>query len=123
MEKGNTFTNISNQIYSGQAWNESKEGSLQPGQEIPIHLLCGCLGGNSKVVTYTVQDGDTLSDIANLFSSSLDEIQRLNERIRENPSFIDVGWVFFVPMETNGAKGYEDEEGKSQQSFLIMGMV
>lgn len=100
-----TFTNISNRIYSGQAWNESEEGSVQPGQDIPIHLLCGCLDGNSKVVTYTVQDGDTLSDIANRFSSSLDEIQRLNERIIENPSYIVPGWVFFVPMETDGAKG------------------
>ncbi|KAJ8623095.1 hypothetical protein MRB53_031624 [Persea americana] len=124
VKKGdNTFTNMSNQIYSGQAWNESEEGSLHTGQEIPIHLLCGCLGGNSKVVTYTVQDGDTLIDIANLLSSSLDEIQRLNERTRENPSFIEVGWVFFVPMETDGAKGDAVNEGKKSKKPIIIGIV
>lgn len=95
---GDGFASVSNSIYSGQAWSKGGGGELFAGEEIPIHLLCGCLGSDSKVVTYTVQDGDTLNDIAKLFSSSLGGIQSLNEKIDENPSYIDVGWVFFVPM-------------------------
>lgn len=100
VKRNDTFFDISEQIYSGQAWPD--QHTLQPDQKLRIHLVCGCTESNSEiVVTYTVQTNDTVSAIANLLSSELSEMQSLNEVLRRNPSFVDVGWVLFVPMHKN----------------------
>lgn len=44
----------------------------------------------------------TLSQIAQFLSANLSEIERLNGGLKQNPSFIDVGWVLFAPMEMTG---------------------
>ncbi|KAK9292946.1 hypothetical protein L1049_020928 [Liquidambar formosana] len=103
VQQGDTFDNVSAQIYSGQAWKvEGQESSFIAGDVVSMHLLCGCVENNSQsVVTYTVQQNDTLSDIATLLSAKISEIERMNRRLIRNPNLIDVGWVLFVPMEKN----------------------
>ncbi|KAM1859518.1 hypothetical protein ACFX13_011809 [Malus domestica] len=54
------------------------------------------------VVTYTVQELDTVSDIGTLLSAKIKNIEDMNKNTTENPSFIVVGWVLFVPVEKNG---------------------
>lgn len=57
------------------------------------------------VVTYTVQDSDTLGGIATLLSSSVDEIMSFNNRLIKNPDEIEVGWVLFVPVGSDIVNG------------------
>ena len=96
------LTYISAEIYSGQAWRDGGDDPtlLVPGTNLTIHLPCGCVEIDSQtVVTYTVQEQDTLSGIAALLSAQQSDIQRLNTPLLQNQTFIDVGWVLFVPME------------------------
>lgn len=99
-----TFVNVSSQIYSGQAWPVGGENtSYKTGEVVPVHLLCGCVESDSQVVvTYTVKEHDTVSDIANRLSSSIDGIESLSKSVSKNTGFIAVDWVLFVPMEENG---------------------
>ncbi|KAM1402875.1 hypothetical protein ACFX2I_011552 [Malus domestica] len=71
--------------------------------DFPIHIPCGCVQSQSQiVVTYTVQELDTVSDIGTLLSAKIKNIEDMNKNTTENPSFIVVGWVLFVPVEKNG---------------------
>ncbi|XP_003530632.1 lysM domain receptor-like kinase 3 [Glycine max] len=96
-----TFANISNLIFSGQAWPVNH--TLQPNETLAIHIPCGCSESKSQVVvTYTVQPNDTPMMIANLLNSTLADMQNMNKVLAPNIEFIDVGWVLFVPKESKG---------------------
>ncbi|KVH95553.1 Concanavalin A-like lectin/glucanase, subgroup [Cynara cardunculus var. scolymus] len=99
-----TFLNVSDQLYSGQAWEIGDEGGdFKANESVTLHLLCGCTETDSKImVTYTVQQHDILIDIANRLSAEVDEIQHANSVLLREPGFIKPGWVLFVPMYKNG---------------------
>ncbi|KAL6011439.1 hypothetical protein ACLOJK_001887 [Asimina triloba] len=107
VREGDSLVNIADWIYNHQAWKggSNSNATFSAGNEFPFHLFCGCLSGNNHlqpVVTYTVQQRDTLASIADLLSSSSIGILQLNARLDKSPGFIDVGWVLFVPMEKKG---------------------
>jgi LysM repeat protein len=62
------------------------------------------------VVTYTVQQHDTLSDISTRLSSTVGGIQSMNINLIKNPSSINVDWVLFVPMDSKPASGKGEYE-------------
>lgn len=98
-----TFVDIQNLVYSGQAWPVDKE-DLVPDEDIAIHIPCGCSESDSQiVVTYTVERNDTPTSIAHLLNATFDGMVRMNQVMAPNPSFIDIGWVLFVPMELKGS--------------------
>lgn len=102
LQPGDTFANISKQIYTGEAWKVGgEERSYIVGEEVTIHLLCGCgeKADSQPVVTYTVQEYDTLPVIAKTFSSKVGDIVKLNPYLGQLPQFLDVGWLLYVPME------------------------
>ncbi|CAN1795081.1 hypothetical protein LINPERHAP1_LOCUS20489 [Linum perenne] len=105
VKPGDTFFDVSRNVYSGQVWAKGDEqGKFVVGNNVTMSLLCGCLGSRAEnVVTYTVQDGDTLFGIASMLGSDLGEIEKLNSKLLGNSSsgLIDVGWVLYVPV---GAK-------------------
>jgi len=104
--------NISNLIFSGQAW--PVHGTLHPDENLAIHIPCGCSKSDSQiVVTYTVQPNDTPTVIANLLNASLADMQSMNKVLAPNFKFIDVGWVLFVPKGSTGllSSAAADNEG------------
>ncbi|KAF8399752.1 hypothetical protein HHK36_015623 [Tetracentron sinense] len=123
VRQGDTFVNVTGEIYSGQAWEVGGDELLfVAGNVVPIHLICGCLEGNSQmVVTYTVQDGDTLLGIADLLSARLSQIKSLNGKLTQKPGYIDIGWVLFVPMEQNGIRPHK--EGMKHKWSIIIGIL
>lgn len=89
------------------------------GDMISVHLVCGCLEVEAKeIVTYTVQENDTLTGIAELLSAELTGIENLNERFTRNPNLIDVGWVLFVPREKNGIQAPKQGQQLTLQILL-----
>ena len=105
VQQGDTFVSVSGLIYSGQAWSfGGEESKFITGREVDIYIPCGCVEQKSQiVVTYTVQLHDTLSAIATFLSAEVSGIESMNKRIlNNNPGFIDVGWVLFIPREMNG---------------------
>ncbi|XP_068642114.1 lysM domain receptor-like kinase 3 [Aristolochia californica] len=122
VKSGDTLFGITNEIYSGQVLTEGRTGLLA-GETLPIHLLCGCLNVNAEmVVTYTIQDNDTASGIADLLSSSLGGIKRLNTEL-EDLTFIDVGWVLFVPTIDPNAVVPDSNEKKKRTVPIVLGIV
>lgn len=102
VKPGDSFADVCAQIYSGQALNVSAEVFI-PNTDFTMHLLCGCVETDSQVVvTYTVQMRDTISSIAALLSAKVENVVSMNKNLIQNPAFIDLGWVLFVPMEKNG---------------------
>ncbi|KAK3001991.1 hypothetical protein RJ639_021574 [Escallonia herrerae] len=104
VQPGDTFENISNVYYSGQTLMVNGEAELFVARNRAIiHLVCGCVEAESiEVVTYTVQAADTVSAISKLLSADVSGVENLNGRLKEDPNYIDVGWVLFVPMGKRG---------------------
>ncbi|TQD76294.1 hypothetical protein C1H46_038180 [Malus baccata] len=123
VKEGDTVGNVVSEFYSGQAVKIGGEEQLfTVGNMTTFYLVCGCVEKKSQeVVTYTVQDHDTLSDIEKLLSAYESEIQNLNKNFTQSPNFIDVGWVLFVPMELNGLQA--QRQGKTLSLAAIIGIV
>ncbi|KAF2301646.1 hypothetical protein GH714_028471 [Hevea brasiliensis] len=104
VKENDTFLNISNQIYSGQAWEVGDEkDTFKIGYKVPMHLVCGCVENDSQIViTYTVQNQDTISDIASRLSSTTSGILSMNGFLNGDPTFIEADWVLYIPKEING---------------------
>nr|GLL42358.1 lysM domain receptor-like kinase 3 [Ipomoea trifida] len=100
-----SFATVSVDTYSGQAWSVGgEETSYKAGENVPMFLLCGCVGNSETsplVTTYTVQPEDTLQSIADLLSSQVGDILRLNPYLNLTQGLVDVGWVIYVPMNQN----------------------
>ncbi|XP_027362216.1 lysM domain receptor-like kinase 3 [Abrus precatorius] len=117
-----TFVDINNLVFSGQAW--PIDGELVPNENLTIHLPCGCSEKSDSqiVVTYTVQRNDTPTSIAILLNATVDGMVSRNEALVQNPTFIDVTWVLYVPMELNGlplSKG----KGMKLKWVIIIGIL
>ncbi|KAE9454124.1 hypothetical protein C3L33_13985, partial [Rhododendron williamsianum] len=51
VQQGDTFVNVSGQIYSGQAWEVGgEEGSFVAGDQVEMELLCGCVEDDSQIM-------------------------------------------------------------------------
>lgn len=106
-----SFLNINNIVYSGQTWHVNED--LVANENVTIHIPCGCSELESQiVVTYTVQQGDTPTSISLLLNANLDGMVKMNEILGPNPTFIDIGWVLYVPKELKGSP-LSIEKGKS----------
>ncbi|KAK9926833.1 hypothetical protein M0R45_024042 [Rubus argutus] len=115
VQPGDTFYRVAGEFYSRQALKV--EGNMST-----IHLVCGCVKKESQeIVTYTVQDHDTLSGIEELLSAYESEIQKYNKNFTENPSFLDVGWVLYVPSEKNGIRA--KNQGKRLKVAIAIGVL
>ncbi|XP_047173627.1 lysM domain receptor-like kinase 3 [Vigna umbellata] len=110
---------INNIAYSGQAWSINRE--VNPNEELAINLPCGCSEKNDSqiVVTYTVQRSDTPISIATLLNATLANMVSMNEVLVQNPSFIDISWVLYVPRELNGLPS----NGKEKKHYIIIGIL
>ncbi|KAL6007104.1 hypothetical protein ACLOJK_032600 [Asimina triloba] len=123
VSQNDTFANVSDRYYSGQAWMDASQRSLTAGTLTTIHLLCGCLRDDSQVamITYTVQNGDTTSGIASFLNSSIAGIQRFNGRLVQDPSSIFVGWVLFVPMGRFALQS--SQKGGTSKRLIIISIL
>ncbi|KAK6160223.1 hypothetical protein DH2020_003604 [Rehmannia glutinosa] len=119
-----TFYDVSNQNFSGQLWDGGDSTNLTAGVDKIMHLLCGCVDNDAQVVvTYTVQAHDTLSTIATLLSAEVDGIENLNTYLAPNPSYIETGWLLYVPMEKYGVPGPKKGANKLHKWTIIIGVL
>eukprot|EP00257_Ricinus_communis_P020764 XP_015580083.1 lysM domain receptor-like kinase 3 [Ricinus communis] len=125
VKENDTFLNVSDQMYSGQAWEVGNESStFITGYQVPMHLLCGCVESESQiVVTYTIEQQDTLSDIASRLSSTTSGILDMNSFVIKDPNFLRPDWVLFVPKEINGIPTPNTESGKRQKWAIIISIL
>ncbi|AES96123.2 putative protein kinase RLK-Pelle-LysM family [Medicago truncatula] len=113
-----TSVDIMNLIYSGQAWQVNED--LVANENVTIHIPCGCSEFESQiVVTYTVQQSDTPTSISLLLNATIDGMVRINQILGPNPTFIDIGWVLYVPKELKGSPLYHGKEKKHKWVIII----
>lgn len=97
-----SFVDVNTLVYSGQAWQVNED--LVPNENVTINIPCGCSEFESQiVVTYTVQHSDTPNSIALMLNATVDGMVRMNQVLGPNPTFIDIGWVLYVPKELKGS--------------------
>ncbi|KAI7735499.1 hypothetical protein M8C21_017857 [Ambrosia artemisiifolia] len=125
VKQHDTFLNVSDQFYSGQAWAIGDEGTnFRANTNVTMHLLCGCAETDAQVmVTYTVEPLDTLSDIADRLSADVTEIESVNSALVQKSGYIQVGWVLFVPMYKNGVPSPKVKKGKNHKWTIIFGIL
>ncbi|XP_071695654.1 lysM domain receptor-like kinase 3 [Rutidosis leptorrhynchoides] len=120
-----TFLNVSDQFYSGQAWEVGTQ--FINGTNVTMHLLCGCTVTDSQVmITYTVEQHDTLSDIASRLSADVAEIENVNKDLIQKPGFIEAGWVLYVPMYKNGVPSLTAKKGSPRKNHkweIVLGVL
>lgn len=98
VKPGDMPKSVKSRTFSGLAMNLGDGYTLISGSTITVHLPCGCSSAASKgVVSYAVQEEDTLPKIASLFRSTSQEILKLNTSL-ENPNFVKPGWILYVPL-------------------------
>ncbi|KAG2589239.1 lysM domain receptor-like kinase 3 [Panicum virgatum] len=103
VEQGNTPDTVKINKFSGLAMNIGDGKVLITNETITVHLPCGCSPTASDgVLSYAVQEEDTLSTIASVFGSSSQDILNLNPSVT-NPDFIKPGWILFIPMGVTGS--------------------
>ncbi|GKV22949.1 hypothetical protein SLEP1_g32753 [Rubroshorea leprosula] len=91
------FFNVSTYICSEWALEVGGEEELFAiDQQVPLHLLYGCVETISEIiVTYTVQQGGTLSDISTLLSARISDVEKMNSILKENPGRRHM-WTIFI---------------------------
>jgi LysM repeat protein/predicted chitinase len=104
VQAGDNLTNIASQfgmtISQIQSLNNiSNPDEIQVGQELIVYETDGN-GTAPGTITYIVQPGDNLTNIANQFDMSIAEIQELNDIT--NPDEIQVGQELLVYGTTDG---------------------
>lgn len=115
VESDDTPDKVKSNTFSGLAMNVGDGLQLTPGNTITVHLPCGCSSTASEgVLSYSVQEEDTLITIASLFHSSPQDILNLNPSVT-NPDFIKPGWILFIPMGVAGSS----KKSKSQLNIFI----
>jgi len=115
VESDDTPDEVKSNTFSGLAMNVGDGVQFTPGNTITVHLPCGCSSTASEgVLSYSVQEEDTLITIASLFHSSPQDILNLNPSVT-NPDFIKPGWILFIPMGVAGSS----KKSESQLNIFI----
>ncbi|GAU33821.1 hypothetical protein TSUD_221580 [Trifolium subterraneum] len=108
-----SFVDVKNLVYSGQTWQDGED--LVANENVTIHIPCGCSEFESEiVVTYTVQQNDTPTSISLLLNATVYGIARMNQILVANPSFIDIGWVLYVPDEELKRSSHSNRKDATQ---------
>ncbi|KAK2635264.1 hypothetical protein Ddye_030056 [Dipteronia dyeriana] len=90
-----------------------------------ITVPCSCenidvnTSGYFYDTSYLVQPNDSFYDVSNRFYSG----QRMNTMLTQNPSYIDVGWVLYVPMEKNGLPHAHMKGISRREWFIVIGIL
>uniref|UniRef100_A0A0E0FMW3 Protein kinase domain-containing protein n=1 Tax=Oryza nivara TaxID=4536 RepID=A0A0E0FMW3_ORYNI len=119
VKAGETGDFINSKTFSGLALNVGDGHNPGREEKLIIHLPCGCSSTAPEgVLSYAVQDGDTLGNIASLFRSSWKDILDLNPRVA-NPDFIKPGWILFIPMGVAGPSNKKIDPFQTERPVIF----
>ncbi|XP_010267144.1 PREDICTED: lysM domain receptor-like kinase 3 isoform X2 [Nelumbo nucifera] len=97
------------EAYGGLAFLPNSTRSARVGLVVSLHLLCGCSSGLwNYLMSYVMQDGDTIESLASRFGVSMDSIEAIN-RI-SNPDNVSVGTVYYIPLNSVPGEPYPLED-------------
>ncbi|KAK9690170.1 hypothetical protein RND81_09G109000 [Saponaria officinalis] len=97
--RGGFVGDLVGDAYKGLAYlGGSKSGrKVRVGEVISVRLFCGCSSGLwNYLVSYVMNDGDTIASLASRFGVSMDSIEQLNGI--SNPNNVTLGDLYYVPL-------------------------
>uniref|UniRef100_A0A0E0C3D8 Protein kinase domain-containing protein n=1 Tax=Oryza meridionalis TaxID=40149 RepID=A0A0E0C3D8_9ORYZ len=119
VKDGDTGDIINSKTFSGLALNVGDGQILHKEEKLVIHLPCGCSSTAPEgVLSYAVEDKDTLGSIASLFGSSSKDILDLNPSLKD-PNFIKPGWVLFIPMGVAGSSNKKIDPFQTERPVIF----
>ncbi|KAH9288122.1 hypothetical protein KI387_032239, partial [Taxus chinensis] len=95
--------------YDGLAQLPNTSRIAHTGAVVAVNLLCGCSNNVwNYLMSYVLQDKDTLSSIASVFGVSVQDIETVNNIT--DPNFLLTGKVYYIPLNTVPGVPYHKEE-------------
>nr|DAD44590.1 TPA_asm: hypothetical protein HUJ06_002820 [Nelumbo nucifera] len=87
------------EAYGGIAFLPNSTRRARAGAVVSLHLLCGCSSGLwNYLMSYVMQDGDTIESLASRFGVSMDNIEMVNGI--SNPDNVSVGALYYIPLNS-----------------------
>ncbi|KAJ6822039.1 lysM domain receptor-like kinase 3 [Iris pallida] len=106
-EEGNVYSMVSS-AYSALASFPPSNRTAKEGAVISLRLLCGCSSGLwNYLMTYVMEDGDSIDSLSSRFGVSMDSIETANGM--DGPQGVVVGNVYYIPLNSVPGQPYVDD--------------
>ncbi|XP_042020977.1 lysM domain receptor-like kinase 3 [Salvia splendens] len=92
--------------YDGLAYFPSNiTRAARTGSVVSLRLMCGCSSGLwNYLMSYVMQEGDSVESLASRFGVSMDSIESVNEIA--NPDNVTVGALYYIPLNSVPGEPY-----------------
>ncbi|OVA12493.1 Protein kinase domain [Macleaya cordata] len=95
--------------YGGLAFLSESTRRARNGAVISLRLLCGCSSGLwNYLMSYVMEEGDTIGSLASRFGVSMESIESVNGIA--NPDNVTVGALYYIPLDSVPGEPYPTEE-------------
>ncbi|XP_068642755.1 lysM domain receptor-like kinase 3 [Aristolochia californica] len=103
--------------YGGLAFLPNTTRKAQAGAVVSLHLLCGCSSRLwNYMVSYVMQEGDTIALLASRFGVSMESIETVNGIA--DPDTVTVGSLYYIPLNSVPGEPYSIDKGISPSPAL-----
>ncbi|XP_058074149.1 lysM domain receptor-like kinase 3 isoform X2 [Magnolia sinica] len=110
-EEGYVYRMVT-EAYGGLTVLVNSSRTARAGAVISLHLLCGCSSRLwNYLLSYVMQDGDTIESLASRFGVSMDSIEAANGI--SDPDTVSVGDVYYIPLNSVPGVPYSVKKGIS----------
>ncbi|KAF8400946.1 hypothetical protein HHK36_014249 [Tetracentron sinense] len=97
------------EAYEELAFVPNATQRARAGAVVSLHLFCGCSSGLwNYLMSYVMQDGDTIQSLASRFGVSMDSIVTANGIA--NPDNVSVGALYYIPLNSVPGEPYPEKE-------------
>eukprot|EP00268_Persea_americana_P046251 TRINITY_DN475_c1_g1_i1.p1 TRINITY_DN475_c1_g1~~TRINITY_DN475_c1_g1_i1.p1 ORF type:complete len:659 (-),score=94.28 TRINITY_DN475_c1_g1_i1:1009-2985(-) len=97
-EEGSVFKMVT-EAYGGLALAPNWTRRARVGAVVSLHLACGCSSRLwNYLLSYVMNDGDTIESLASRFGVSMDSIETVNGIA--DPENVTVGAVYYIPLNS-----------------------
>ncbi|XP_057773150.1 lysM domain receptor-like kinase 3 [Salvia miltiorrhiza] len=105
-ENNGSVYGLVRESYDGLAYFPSNlTRAAKRGAVVSLRLMCGCSSGLwNYMMSYVMQEGDSVESLASRFGVSMDSIESVNEIA--NPDNVTVGALYYIPLNSVPGEPY-----------------
>ncbi|XP_042022689.1 lysM domain receptor-like kinase 3 [Salvia splendens] len=105
-ENNGSVYGLVRESYDGLAYFPSNiTRAARRGSVVSLRLMCGCSSGLwNYLMSYVMQEGDSVESLASRFGVSMDSIESVNEIA--NPDNVTVGALYYIPLNSVPGEPY-----------------
>ncbi|ONK69801.1 uncharacterized protein A4U43_C05F26880 [Asparagus officinalis] len=107
-QQGNAYSLVT-EAYGALASFANSSRVVREGNVVGLRLYCGCSSGLwNYLMSYVMEEGDTVEGLASRFGVSMDSIETANGL--DGPDGVVVGDVYYIPLNSVPGQPYVDTE-------------